>query len=119
MAFEGVFASMDAMVGVIAFSAIFLVFAINIALAHGSAGDAIANGAAYLSENTRLQHSIFLIERLGMNMSGAEAQLDYDIGESNYSITPYAAPGPVNGTISRLAVIGDGVYYINVDVNGS
>ncbi len=119
MAVEGVFASMDAMVGAIAFSAVFMVFAINIVLVHASAGNAIANQATYLSENARLQHSIFLIERLGMNMSGAEAQLDYDIGESNYSITPYAAYSQANYAISRLAVIGGSVYYINVDVNGS
>lgn len=116
---RGIFASTDAMVGAIAFSAFFLVFVLNTSLAQGSASTAISNEARYLAAGARLQHSIFLIGRLGMNTSDAEFQLDYDVGASNYSIVPFASSYKLNGSLARMVVIGNNVYYIEVHPYGS
>ncbi len=116
---KGVFASTEAIVGALAFSLFFLAFSVSSLLSQTSASKAITNEAAYINMNARLQHSLFLIDRLGMNMSQVISQLDYDIGARNYSITPFASPYASNYPISRIAAIGNRVYYINVDINES
>ena len=116
---KGIFASTEAMVGAIAFSLIFLAFSANSLLAQMSASRTVAGEAAYIAASTRLQHSIFLIDRLGMNMSEAASQLNYDMGASNYSIMPFASSYIINSSISRVVAIGNIVYYVNVNVNGS
>lgn len=114
---KGVFASIDAIAGIMAFSAAFLVFTLSNAAAQNAAYLRIGDSASYAWANARLQHAVFLIDKLGMNISDAQRQLNYDIGAGNYSITQQAPDG--THSIVRIVTIGKAVYYIEVNLNGS
>lgn len=114
---KAIIASVDMVVGVLAFSMFFLVFMLNAVLSQKALAGNLGNEAGLLGIQARLQHAVFLIDRIGMNMSDAVEQLNHDVGRGNYSIVPFPSGYGYAGRISRVAVIGDNVYYIEVHEN--
>jgi hypothetical protein len=111
---KAIIASIDMIIGVLAFSLFFFVFLLNAVLSQKATAGNLGNEAGFLGIQARLQHSVFLIDRIGMNMSDAAKQLNYDVGPGNYSIVPFSSEYRNISQISRAVVIGNDVYYVEV-----
>lgn len=112
---KGIIASIDALVGVLAFSVVAMLFFLNTVIAKSVSYNYVSSQASFVATNARLQHSIFLIERLGMNMSDAKVQLNSDIGSGNYSIVPFSSNYNPNMDIERLLIVDSDIYYVYVN----
>ncbi len=117
---KSIFATMDAIIGIVAFLSVSTVFIASAATLAGSAYSGAGHSMQLLGMEARAQHSVFLIDRLGLNLTGAEQLLNYDVGRTNYSLERFnrgTLPYGGKGSFYRILPIGGEVYYLEVNSN--
>jgi hypothetical protein len=113
----GVFASFDTLVGIMAFSSLFAIFAVENAALSSRLFSYESAQLSYVAESSKLESALTVIRNTSANLSDAEMTLNYYIGPGEYEVLPFPPASNSTAKIGRLAVIGNTVYYITVKSN--
>ena len=119
---KSIFATTDVIIGIVAFLSVSTLFVVNAATLNGSMYGSAGSEIRLLGMEARAQHSVLLIERLGLNLTGAEQVLDYDVGGGNYSLAPFnqsATSYRYGSSFYRILAVDGNAYYLEVNLNGS